>query len=140
VQSRTAWYLLATRDGAERTYRLSRLHDAQVLDEPAQRPAEVDLGQLWEARRSGFTDRPGLAVRVRVPAGRRAELVAAARSLRSSDGAELEVEFTDAGHAEAVLWMLQPDVEVLDPPGLRAALRRRALATAECQDQRGGAG
>ncbi len=140
VQSRGAWYLLATRGGAERTYRMSRVHEAQALDEPADRPADVDLAQVWQARREGFTGGPGFGVRVRVPAERHAALVAAARSLRSTDGQVLEVEFADAGHAEAVLWMLQPGVEVLDPPELRATLRRRAEATAECQDRRGGAG
>jgi DNA-binding transcriptional MerR regulator len=40
------------------------------------------------------------------------------------------LSFADTGHAEAVLWTLQPGVEVLDPP----ALRRRAEATAKCKN------
>ncbi len=43
VTVRDQTYLLATRSGADRTYRLSRVLAAEELDEPAQRPDRVDL-------------------------------------------------------------------------------------------------
>jgi predicted DNA-binding transcriptional regulator YafY len=142
VRARWTWYLLATRDGAQRTYRLSRVDGADVLDEPADRPADVDLAELWQARREQFAPDPGLAVRVRVRPERRAEFLAAAPSA-SVDGDLVEVEFADAGHAEAILWSLVPDVEVVSPADLRARLERRAATAAAahgCQDLSGGAG
>jgi predicted DNA-binding transcriptional regulator YafY len=142
VRARWTWYLLATRDGVERTYRLSRVHAAEVLEEPADRPADVDLAELWQARKDRFTPGPGLVVRVRVRPERRAEFLAAAPSARV-DGDLVEVEFADTGHAEAILWSLLPDVEVVSPAELRAGLGRRAATAAAahgCQDRPGGAG
>ncbi len=45
VTVRELGYLLATREGEDRTYRLSRVLAAEELDEPAQRPDRVDLGR-----------------------------------------------------------------------------------------------
>ena len=48
------WYLVADRDEQRRTYRLSRLSGAVVLDEPARRPAEFDLADHWERAATEF--------------------------------------------------------------------------------------
>lgn len=48
VSVRGRGYLLATRSGADRTYRLSRVLAAQQLAEPAQRPDRVDLERVWQ--------------------------------------------------------------------------------------------
>lgn len=59
------------------------------------------------------------------------------------DGGLAEVGFADAGHAEAILSGLVPDVEVESPADLRARLERRAATAASahgCQDLPGGAG
>ncbi|MDT0349006.1 helix-turn-helix transcriptional regulator [Pseudonocardia charpentierae] len=52
-------YLLATRSGADRTYRLSRVLAAEELAEPAQRPDRVDHGTGRPHRGTGS---PGPAV------------------------------------------------------------------------------
>jgi len=49
-----SWYLVADRDEQRRTYRLSRLSDAVVLDEPARRPSEFDLAEHWERTATEF--------------------------------------------------------------------------------------
>jgi predicted DNA-binding transcriptional regulator YafY len=128
------WYLLATHDGADRTYRISRARDAQVLDEPATVPPDVDLARLWEARRAGFlASLPRLAVRVRVRPERRADLLRASVDVdgeRDVDGwLELDLRFGGLDHAAATVWLLVPDAVVLDPPELRAVLAERAAAT-----------
>lgn len=52
VENAGRWYLLAAHRGRRRTYRVSRIRDAVVLDAPARRPADLDLAQEWaEARR-----------------------------------------------------------------------------------------
>lgn len=129
------WYLLATHDGADRTYRLSRMQDAQVLDEPAAPTGDIDLEQLWEARRAGFrASLPRLVARVRVRPERRADLLRTSVAVDDEQPAggwlELEVRFGDLAHAVAVLWSLGPDAEARTPPELRSVLAERARATA----------
>lgn len=129
------WYLLATRDGAERSYLLERMHDVEELDEPAQRPSGVDLERMWEERRARFLASVVRAVvRLRVRADRLPDLRRAARVVRveaSPDGRlEVEAEFGGDAHAAGVLWTLTPDVEVLTPEPVRALLTARAAEAA----------
>ena len=106
VTVRGQGYLLATRSGADRTYRLSRMLAAEELPEPAQRPDRIDLDQAWRERSSRFRsggDRA--AVLVRVNPARRDDLVGTALAVRSEDldadgWLRLEVTFQDRRHAE----------------------------------------
>jgi predicted DNA-binding transcriptional regulator YafY len=136
VTVRDQVYLLATRSGANRTYRLSRVLAAEELAEPAQRPDRVDLDRAWQERSAQF--RSGgeqVAVLVRVDPARREELVSTALAVRSeeADGdgwLRLEVSFQDSRHAEWALWQLATDAEALAPRWLRDSLRDRAAAIA----------
>jgi predicted DNA-binding transcriptional regulator YafY len=136
VTVREQGYLLATRSGADRTYRLSRLLAAEALAEPAQRPDRVDLDRVWQERSTRFrTGGDPVTVQVRVQAARREELVGTALAVRTeetdADGwLRLEVTFQDARHAEWALWQLATSAEALGPPWLRTALRDRAAAIA----------
>lgn len=136
VEAGGQWYLLATRDGQERTYRLSRVREVEETDQAAER-GPVDLAQAWEERRDRFRAQlPRLAVRVRIREHRRAALAAAAIGIdeeRPDDVAGwlvLDVGLGGLGHAASVVWSLCPDVEVLEPPEVRAAVAQRAAATA----------
>jgi len=127
------WDLVATDAGRDRTYRLERIADVRELDEPAQRPADIDLAAIWEHRRSAFRAR-GTPIVVDVLVRREcrdvlAERAYAVRSEQPADGdrVRLEVVFGDDSHASGVLWSLGEDAEVLAPDDLRAALRSRAL-------------
>ncbi|MEJ3656891.1 YafY family protein [Actinomycetes bacterium KLBMP 9759] len=136
VSAHGRWYLLATRDGAERTYRLSRMREVQELAEPADRPDGVDLEQAWQERRATFFAARVLRVRLRVLAERRPVLACAVREVTAErpddeDGwLLLDVTFADGVHAQGVLWSLGADAEALEPPELRAALAERARAAA----------
>jgi predicted DNA-binding transcriptional regulator YafY len=136
VTVRDQGYLLATRSGEDRTYRLSRVSAAEETDEPAQRPELVDLGQAWQERSVRFrTGGDQVAVVVRVNAGRRDELVGTALAVRAeevdADGRlRLEVTFQDARHAEWALWQLGMSAEALAPKWLRSSLHNRATAIA----------
>jgi predicted DNA-binding transcriptional regulator YafY len=136
VEAGGRWYLLATRDGVERTYRLSRVEAVEELDEPVRRGSEVDLEQAWQRRRAAFAAAlPSMSATVRVRAARRAELVSAALGVADDqpdgpDQLRIEVAFGDPRHAERVLWMLGDDVEVLAPATLRTAISDRAAAVA----------
>lgn len=135
VTVRDRGYLLATRSGADRTYRLSRMLAAEVLPEPAQRPNRVDLERVWRERCAQFLSSDHIAVLVRVNPARREVLLSTAVAVRAeepdADGwLRLEVTFQDLWHAEWALWQLGTNAEALAPRSLRTSLRDRAAAIA----------
>ncbi|MBT2489134.1 WYL domain-containing protein [Streptomyces sp. ISL-96] len=129
-------YLLATRGGADRTYRLARVLAAEALDEPAQRPDTVDLDRAWQERSAQFrTGGDQVAVLVRVDPARREHLVGTVLAVcaeeSDADGwLRLNVTFQDSRHAEWALWQHATHAEVLAPQGLRTSLRNRAATIA----------
>ncbi|WJV46657.1 helix-turn-helix transcriptional regulator [Streptomyces flavofungini] len=138
VTVRDQGYLLATRSGEDRTYRLSRVRAAEELPgEPAERADHVDLERAWRERgarfRSGGDDQ--VTVLVRMDPARREDLVGTALAVHSeeadADGRlRLEVTFQDARHAVWALWQLGIAAKALAPAWLRASLRERAAAVA----------
>jgi predicted DNA-binding transcriptional regulator YafY len=120
VTVREQGYLLATRSGADRTYRLSRILAAEELAEAAQRPDRVDLDQAWRERSTRF--RTG---------GDPVTALAVHAEEADADGRlRLEVTFQDQRHAEWALWQLGTGAEALSPQWLRTALHDRAAAFA----------
>lgn len=136
VTVRDHTYLLATRDGADRTYRLSRVHAAHRLDEPAHRPDHVDLGRAWKDRSTRF--RAGddqITAELRLHPDHRDTLLATAVAVHTEhtgpDGAlHLTVTFQDRRHAIWALWQHAHHAEALSPAWLRDALHQQATATA----------
>ncbi|GGM23382.1 transcriptional regulator [Micromonospora sonchi] len=134
VTVRDQGYLLATRSGADRTYRLSRILAAEELAEPAQRPERVDLDRAWQDRSTQF--RAGgdqVTVLVRMNPARREDLAGTALAIRAettdpNGWLRLEVTFQDPRHAEWALWQLAMNAEALEPQWLRTSLRNRAAA------------
>ena len=135
VTVRDRVYLLATRSGADRTYRLSRVSAAEELDETAQRPNRVDLDRIWRERSAQFLSGDHITVRVRVNPARREDLLDTAVAVRAEEPdadswLRLEVTFQDLRHAEWALWQLSTDAEALAPRSLRTSLHHRAAAMA----------
>ncbi|MFI2506703.1 helix-turn-helix transcriptional regulator [Streptomyces sp. NPDC018972] len=135
VTVRDRGYLLATRSGADRTYRLSRISAAEELPEPAQRPNAVDLNRVWRERCARFLSSDHITVLTRVTPERREDLLSTVVAVRAAepdaDGwLRLEVTFQDLRHAEWALWQLGTDAEALAPESLRTSLRDRAAAMA----------
>ncbi|MGD9987440.1 helix-turn-helix transcriptional regulator [Pseudonocardia sp.] len=136
VSAAGRWYLLALHDGADRTYRVSRITEAEVLAEPAARPAGVDLEALWQRRRTEFLSaHTGFRARLRIRPSRRAEVVRISAGVTDVEDARewlvVDVVFGDLQHAERVMWSLAVDAEALDPPELREAIRTRAQRFAD---------
>ncbi|WP_154794559.1 helix-turn-helix transcriptional regulator [Occultella kanbiaonis] len=135
VTVRDRAYLLATRSGADRTYRLSRMLAVEELPERAQRQDQVDLDRIWRERCAQFLSDGHLSVLVRVRPARREDLLTTAVAVRAEepepDGwLRLEVTYQDQWHAEWALWQLGTDAEALGPASLRTSLRERAAAVA----------
>jgi predicted DNA-binding transcriptional regulator YafY len=137
VTVRGKGYLLATTEGGDRTYRLSRITAAETLAERAERTGRVDLEQLWQQRSTQFrTGGDQVVVQLRLDPVRRDELLATALAVLAeavdADGwLRMDVTFQDTRHAEWALWQLGLDAEALTPESLRSVLRGRAAEMAE---------
>ncbi|MBL6278525.1 YafY family transcriptional regulator [Micromonospora fiedleri] len=143
------WYLVGRVDADLRTYRVDRIVDVEPHEETFDREPDFDLPAYWHAQAEAFL-RGMLRAEVRIrlsPAGLRqlkhrsdipfgyAEAVAAADEPDEQGWVttRLPVESVDVAYTQ--LLGLGPEVEVLDPPDLRARLaeataRAAALYTA----------
>lgn len=66
LQAAGTWYLIAAHRGRPRTYRVSRMSEARVLDQPSVRPDDLDLRALWHQLRDRYADeRPGIPITLR---------------------------------------------------------------------------
>jgi serine phosphatase RsbU (regulator of sigma subunit)/biotin operon repressor len=62
VVKSSTWYLFARTPDGYRTYRVSRMEDARMLDKPAERPANFDLVAYWKSSTEQFQDEVSQAV------------------------------------------------------------------------------
>lgn len=126
------WYLVArARKRDVRTYRVSRVLAAELLDEPVELPDDFDLPAFWAARKEEFhMTREGYPVVVRArpnavrALGRRhhSETLVVADPVPHDDWSTIEFTFETRWAAIETLLGLGPNVEVLEPDELRAAL------------------
>jgi predicted DNA-binding transcriptional regulator YafY len=124
------WYLLATRRGEERVYRVSRIVSARELDEECTRPAGFDLAETWLRRSEEFErSRRQIEVTVRVP---RSEVryLRDARIVEDGERPTVVARFDGPGHAFHALLSWGPTAEVVDPPELRERIASAAAETA----------
>jgi predicted DNA-binding transcriptional regulator YafY len=139
VQGST-WYLLAGVDGGTRTYRVSRLRDVVLLDEPADRPADLDLAATWQAGREAFrralpqatwTMRVSPQAIGRVRFGWR--FASVVEELPADEDGWVTVRCRADGLPVAIECTLGlgPDVVALEPPELVEAVVDRARAVVE---------
>jgi predicted DNA-binding transcriptional regulator YafY len=133
------WYLVAQRGAAIRTYRVAKVHDVEVTDDPFVRPARFELAAWWtrSARDYEASNYRGEAVIRLSPRGCRmvemlgpyvADAVARARLAFDDQGwmrCTIPVESVEFTVRE--LMRLGAEVEVVRP----AALRKALVATLE---------
>ena len=141
------WYLVARHRGGLRTYRVSRITDAQARSETFERPVDFDLAAAWAMTSADF-DRSILreVVRVRVsPQGARLlplavpstatdEAVVGAGPPDAEGWIELDLAVESEAVAHHQLTGLGAHVEVLAP----LSLRRTMAATGEVMARRHG--
>jgi predicted DNA-binding transcriptional regulator YafY len=137
------WYLVASARERITSYRVSNILEAEVLDTPAERPADFDLANFWQEwaeryERSVYT--ATATVRMTEAALRMMGFVfppEMSRTARESAGppdddgwliTTVPIESIRQGHIE--LLKLGADAEVLAPPELRARFTDTARALA----------
>ncbi|TDL48191.1 YafY family transcriptional regulator [Paenibacillus dendritiformis] len=136
VAKRNVWYLVAeTGDAALRTYRLSRLRHAELLDETFTRPAGFDLASYWAQSTSQFTaSLPRYPARIRLRDDVLARLsqdrYVRVGPVRAAGGgwSEAEVEFHTLESAAETILRFGPRMVAIAPAELRAAVIAEAKA------------
>lgn len=140
VANRNVWYLIAAVDREPRTYRVTRIHAATVIDEPAVRPADFDLAAYWEQAKIEFkAGLPTYYATIRVMPALVERLAWGGRYARVE-----RIDPPDASGWQAVVMRFQYEadaveailsygtqVEAVDPPDLRdkvIALAERVIA------------
>jgi predicted DNA-binding transcriptional regulator YafY len=129
------WYLIAARDGEQRTYRVSRIRVAEILDEPCHRPDGFDLASYWETSSTRFREQlphydatflvePSVMAWIRWYRGSRVEE-------QPGDGERVRVKVRFDAEHEAVMFALSfgASVELIEPAHLRERVAAEASAT-----------
>ncbi len=120
------WYMLAGVGGEPRVYRVSRIEDAELTDEPFERPFGFDLRSTWAAQVTRFKGGApaSVSVRVRVDpevSGQFARMLGD-RITSRLDGGIVVLDFPACEVAASLLTAYGGAVEVLEPQELRARL------------------
>jgi predicted DNA-binding transcriptional regulator YafY len=149
VAKGSVWYLVAGVEGEIRSYRVSRVQEARLLDEPCVRPPGFDLAAWWSRSAAAFKEslpryvatlriHPEVLPRLRF-GGRFARIGTVGEP--DADGwATVEVRFDMEDLAAEWTLGFGPQIEVLAPPELRERVARMAAAvvTAYAVDLRSG--
>ncbi len=131
----SVWYLIAAKESETRTYRVSRIRDAVVLDEASRRPPNFDLAAHWEETSTAFRDQlprypatylvdPSIMDWIRWYRGSRMQE-------QPTDGGRVRVQLVFDAEYEAVRFALSMGGrgELLEPSHLRAQIAAAAAAT-----------
>jgi predicted DNA-binding transcriptional regulator YafY len=135
VAKGSVWYLVASVDGEPRTYRVSRISEAQILEEPSTRPADFDLTVYWERSAAEFREKlpryyatflasPAVMRWVRYRGWRLEE------EAPEGDRVRLRLRFDVEQEAVQFALSFGGDVEVIEPCELRTKVLAGALAIA----------
>lgn len=140
------WYLVATAEGELRTYRISRLQSARMLDSPFDRPEPFDLAEYWEKSTEQFkASLPRFSAKIKIRE-KEAERLAKQRYVRfletypAKEGfIEADVEFHTIQSACEILLGYGRSVEVVSPAELRKEIYAEANAIVSLYASAGGA-
>jgi predicted DNA-binding transcriptional regulator YafY len=121
------WYLIAAVEGALRTYRVSRVQEAEIVDQPCERPEDFDLAAYWQESVKQFkADLPQYVVTVRVAPrrvwhlrGQRFITIEQEHPPDEQGWVTLVVNMETEDSARQMVLGFGDDIEVLEPPSLR---------------------
>ena len=133
------WYVIGLVEGQMRTYRASRVSEANALEETVERPEDFDLAAYWAESSSAYErDAPTVTVDVAIAEDRLWRVrsvfgeatVAAAERLADPDRQgqiRLRMTLTYPDEVAGLLLGVGPDLEVLEP----AEIRERVIKLAD---------
>jgi predicted DNA-binding transcriptional regulator YafY len=146
VAKGSVWYLVGASDGKIRTYRVSRIREATVMDEPATRPADFDLAASWDQSSAEFkanlpryyaSMRAGPDVLRGLRFGVRFGAVESTDAADESGWALLRMRFDAQWVACQFALSWGGQIEVLDPPELREQVVETARRIVKFYDEQG---
>jgi predicted DNA-binding transcriptional regulator YafY len=133
-----AWYVVGRRGRTARTYRLSNMHDVQVLKQRFKRPRPFDLAAYWADATQRFEEgvyrdfatlRASAAGLKRLKAFSPVVAQAVQRSAEAPDAngwVTVTVPIESIDHAAREMLRLGAEAEVLEPGALRERMARMA--------------
>jgi predicted DNA-binding transcriptional regulator YafY len=130
VAKGSVWYLVARIEGEVRTYRVSRIQDASVVDEASSAPTDFDLAKYWEQSAAEFKERlPRFDVVVRGALQPWMQGLIRYGAIDSIDGDIVRMHFDAEWVALSTLLGFGDAVEVIEPVSLRDKIIEAAKAT-----------
>ncbi|HEX2620798.1 MAG TPA: YafY family protein [Phototrophicaceae bacterium] len=136
VAKGSIWYLVAAVEGEPRTYRISRVQDAALMDEACIRPEGFDLASYWQESSAQFlVGLPQYPAVIRVSPEIIPRLQSAAKFARveqihppEADGwSRVDILFEVLWEATEYVLSLGEQIEVLEPAELRQRVTETAL-------------
>jgi predicted DNA-binding transcriptional regulator YafY len=136
VAKQSVWYMIAQTEEEIRTYRITRLKEASILEETFSRPGDFDLAAYWEQSTERFkSNLPRYPASVRVKSARwdrfKRERYVTVLSLQAIDEKEwvvAEVEFNTLESACEILLSYGRHAQALSPEQLRLAVHEEGTA------------
>ncbi|MBE3560444.1 MAG: YafY family transcriptional regulator [Ktedonobacteraceae bacterium] len=144
VAKGSAWYLVAAIEDQIRNYRVSRISNAVILDQPATRSPGFDLAAYWQQSSAQFVSTlPRYFVTVRVAADTLPRIYSAGRIPRIEEltppdterRVTVRLQFQTEAEASGYLLSFGTQVEILEPQELREQVRRIAHEVAAFYDR-----
>jgi predicted DNA-binding transcriptional regulator YafY len=144
VAKGSTWYLVAGTPAGLRTYRVSRIETAELLDVATERPSDFDLADYWRTSTAAFQDgwpRFDATLRVESESARwmqrwETSQVPAGEAPDPEGWVTLRVRFEHEDQALFVVLGLGPRVDVLEPQGLRDRAAAELYATLKRREGR----
>ncbi|HJZ98367.1 MAG TPA: transcriptional regulator [Candidatus Solibacter sp.] len=135
VAKGTSWYLFARTPRGMRTFRVSRIAEAKLLDETFERPANFDLAAAWKVSTDEFRDgRAGYEATFRVET-RTAEWIKMWHSVtivgEAGEWTTMRVRFHHEDEATFVALGLGRRAQVMSPAKLKERVRAEVAAMVE---------
>lgn len=137
------WYLVAARNAETRTYRVSRMRSAEVLEAASARPPNFDLAAYWQTSTTRFREHlprydaaflvvPAAMPWVRYRGWRLVE------ETPEDERVRVRLRFDSAVEAQQFALSLGADLEVLEPDELKERVLAAAQAIIAAHARRGG--
>jgi predicted DNA-binding transcriptional regulator YafY len=141
VAKGSTWYLVAHTSEGHRTYRVSRIVRATLLDERSERPPDFDLAAYWKSSSERFSEtlpRYDAVLRVEPRTAGWVQMSRPPWSVRIGDAGPdaggwitLRLRFDSEEEACSVVLGLGPRVDVIEPAVLRERVLAEAVAVVE---------